>query len=929
MSSGYFRTSSGGSLATLDINSDGLGDLLIGSIDVTTDIGSVIAILGDAGGFDATFDLNVADGSNSVILDGATAGSEFSWDIANIGNVNGGGADDFAIVSRADGTVRVLLDPNSADAGYTVTGIIDVFSTPSSGITITGLPTASEQISVVGLGDVNNDKIGDFAISSADVDGGNGAVYVVYGSATPILTLDVSELDGSNGFTVSGAGALNAAGTAITGSDFNGDLHGDLVFSMPAHDSGGTDAGRVVVLFGNPSTAFPSIVDIDLIASTNPDETLTRFDGVVIDGFAALDMGGTSIAGTGDFNGDGKDDLLIAAPNADPNGSASGTVYLVYGDDSAALDYINLATPLEGPNFVAINGTAAGGMFGRSVANLGDVTGDGTDNIGVLAANGDLFLYDAIGAVTYSFANIFAIMPETLELAGIADINSDAGGGINDIAITATFFGGTVGETVVILGGNANFAALDAADGATDDKADFASITAPVDFVQNSTTIFVTGEKTATTDEDNTGSTTGAAIGVSDTSNPAKAIAPTFANAGSSGALGVFVVDAAGALWSYSISDNAVLQNLDDGDSITDEASLIANNGATQTVTVTINGLDDAPAFTGDTTLNVSEDHWQSFGYAQVADVDEDDTPSISGVTAIGQHGHIVFGQTNGAGDTSYTYFLTDASAQDLNDANILVDNVSVIDSEKNTHTVVVNINGVTDGTSSVDGDADDNTLLTSYGDDVINGAGGADLINGGAGDDQQNGDAGHDTIFDALGNDTANGGDDHDSIQLLSGNNTVAGGNGSDFIQTGFQQDIVDGGSGNDVIAADAGAVFLFGNDRVTGGSGDDLISAGSGIDTFVFRPNEGVDTIAKFSSTLVSFDGTTGYSGSPQASDFELGIDKIELSGFVGVDAGNVMTFISDAAGHGAQFVAEGTTINIYNVLTSGLDSDDFIFV
>ena len=124
MSSGYFRTSSGGSLATLDINSDGLGDLLIGSIDVTTGIGSVIAVLGDAGGFDATFDLNVADGSNSVILDGATAGSEFSWDIANIGNVNGGGADDFAIVSRADGTVRVLLDPNSADAGYTVTKIV-------------------------------------------------------------------------------------------------------------------------------------------------------------------------------------------------------------------------------------------------------------------------------------------------------------------------------------------------------------------------------------------------------------------------------------------------------------------------------------------------------------------------------------------------------------------------------------------------------------------------------------------------------------------------------------------------------------------------------------------------------------------------------------------------------------------------------------
>lgn len=924
MASGFFRTSIGVSVTGFDLDQDGLGDLLIGTIDTVSGDYSVVAILGDAGGYDAVFDVSTADSTNSVIMNGAAPDAKFGWSIANLGNVNGTGGDDLAIVSRDAGTVRVVFDPDPTHAGYTTAGTMDVFAAPTSGMTITGLLAPSEQISVVGLGDVNGDGTGDFAISSAAADGGNGEVYVVYGDTAFGATLDVSALDGTNGFKVSGAAELDAAGTAISGANFNGDNYSDLVFSMPGHDTAGADAGRVVVLFGNSSTAFPAIVDIDLIASTDPDDAIVRYNGVVIDGVATSDLTGFAIAGTGDFNDDGKDDLLIAAPDADPNGFASGTVYVVYGNDSGSLNRIDLSVPST--DFFAIHGTAAQDRLGSDVANLGDVTGDGVDDIGALTANGDLFIYNAAGQIAYTFSNIFAEMPETLELAGISDINSDAGSAINDIAITATFTGGSIGETFVILGGAANFAALDAADGATDGRTDFAAISNPVEFVENNTAIVVTGDKTGTVTEDTTAAVTGD-IGVTDSSSPTTA--PTFANATAKSALGMFVVNGGGDIWSYTISNNAVLQDMDADDSIIDKATFIADNGATHTVTITINGVDDAAQFVGDTGLAISEDLAQGFGSVNITDVDADDVPLLTGVTAAGQHGHIVFGTTAANGDTSYTYFLTDAALQDLDTSETATDSITVVDSDQNSHAITVTINGLTEGTSSIDGDSGDNILMASYGNDVINGFNGADTINGGGGNDQQNGGGGNDTIFDALGNDTVDGGEGHDRVNLLSGNNSVTGGEGSDFIKTGFQQDTIDGGAGDDVIAADAGAVFLFGNDRITGGTGNDLMSGGSGIDTFVFRPNDGVDTIAQFNVSAVTFDSNTGFAGAPRASDFQVGIDKIELSGFANVNASNVMDFINDPGANGARFVAEGTTINFHNVLTSALDSDDFIFV
>ena len=52
----------------------------------------------------------------------------------------------------------------------------------------------------------------------------------------------------------------------------------------------------------------------------------------MLNGVNASDRAGAAVSGLGDVNGDDMDDLLIGAYQADPNGSRSGTSYVVFGD---------------------------------------------------------------------------------------------------------------------------------------------------------------------------------------------------------------------------------------------------------------------------------------------------------------------------------------------------------------------------------------------------------------------------------------------------------------------------------------------------------------------------------------------------------------------------------------------------------------------
>jgi Ca2+-binding RTX toxin-like protein len=123
------------------------------------------------------------------------------------------------------------------------------------------------------------------------------------------------------------------------------------------------------------------------------------------------------------------------------------------------------------------------------------------------------------------------------------------------------------------------------------------------------------------------------------------------------------------------------------------------------------------------------------------------------------------------------------------------------------------------------------------YGDVVINGGTGNDVMWSSAGNDYLFGGAGNDTAGGGWGNDVLDGGDGDDRLSDMAGNNVLLGGSGNDIIISGVGKDLVAGGAGADTIRTDAGSnIIAFnrsdGADALIGSSDSrNVLSFGRGI--------------------------------------------------------------------------------------------------
>ena len=199
-------------------------------------------------------------------------------------------------------------------------------------------------------------------------------------------SLNLSSLDGTNGFRLNGVAADDRSGSAVSSAgDVNGDGLADLLIGATVADPNGSDSGASYVVFGRntaQSGPFPASFDLSSLDGTN---------GFRLDG-AAYDRSGFAVSSAGDVNGDGLADLLIGAVGASPNGNASGASYVVFGRNTAQSGpfpaSLNLSS-LDGTNGFRLAGVAAYDFSGFAVSDAGDVNGDGGADllIGAFAAS--------------------------------------------------------------------------------------------------------------------------------------------------------------------------------------------------------------------------------------------------------------------------------------------------------------------------------------------------------------------------------------------------------------------------------------------------------------------------------------------------------------------------------------------------------------
>lgn len=208
-------------------------------------------------------------------------------------------------------------------------------------------------------------------------------------------------------------------------------------------------------------------------------------------------------------------------------------------------------------------------------------------------------------------------------------------------------------------------------------------------------------------------------------------------------------------------------------------------------------------------------------------------------------------------------------------------------------------------------------------GNDQVTGSDQAEDITGGQGDDTISAAGGNDEIADTLGNNTINGGDGNDTITGGIGELTANGNAGNDILIGGIGNDALSGGAGSDFIQGDPGNSFFYGDDTLIAGQGTDYLEGGEGADTFVFNPGDGNNTIADLRLRNDNPTSTT-----LNGSDFQSGIDTVDLSGFGYTSVDQVFDQMTDVNnGRSALFSDQGTEILFHLVNQNGLDAGDFI--
>ncbi|NKI36598.1 DUF11 domain-containing protein, partial [Wenzhouxiangella sp. XN79A] len=328
--------------------------------------------------FPAEIELSALDGTNGFVLNGEAANDEAGRSVSAGGDINGDGIDDLII--GAEGA-----DQNGSSSGrsYVVFGSDTGFASPvelsgldgSNGFALNGEAQYDlSGVSVSAAGDINGDGIDDLVIGAyrADPNGNySGRSYVVFGSDTGLASpVELSGLDGSNGFVLNGEAQSDYSGFSVsTAGDINGDDTDDLIIgAFGADPNGNSNAGKSYVVFGSGTVTNP----FDL-------STLDAVNGFGLNGETADDFSGSSVSAAGDINGDGIDDLIIGSPGGFFNNEVRKS-YVVFGSDSGLPNPFNLSS-LNGSNGFVVNGETAGDRSGYSVSAAGDINGDGIDDL--------------------------------------------------------------------------------------------------------------------------------------------------------------------------------------------------------------------------------------------------------------------------------------------------------------------------------------------------------------------------------------------------------------------------------------------------------------------------------------------------------------------------------------------------------------------
>ena len=358
-----------------DFDGDGYGDIAIGAREGGS--GGIVYLV--AGPVSGTVDLGTAD--HELLAEHSADRFGRSLTPAD---------------TDGDGYADLLVVATHEDSGGTNAGAAYLFRGPLTSMQAADADAkilaedGSDHMGDVDAADFDGDGADDFLIAAQYNNAGGtkaGAVYIVSGTLTGNLDLSSA----STKFVGEEAG--DEAGSSLRAAgDTDGDGNEDILVGARFNDNGASNAGSTYLLLG------PQTGTVDLSSS---DTILQAKDSSDYVG------GDVSIAGLGDLDGDGYDDIGVGAGSDDDNGTDAGAVYIYFGPLSSGAHSVLIADH-------KILGESTGDGAGRSVEPLGDVDGDSSPDLLIAS------IYEDTGA-----SNAGAVYLVLGPVTGVTDL-SDA-----------------------------------------------------------------------------------------------------------------------------------------------------------------------------------------------------------------------------------------------------------------------------------------------------------------------------------------------------------------------------------------------------------------------------------------------------------------------------------------------------------------------
>jgi hypothetical protein len=296
---------------------------------------------------------------NTTLDDANQASAFFGHSVSSAGDVNG------------DGYSDVIIGAFQYDDGAnTNEGRAFVYHGSATGLSASpnNTPDDADQvnanfgISVASAGDVNGDGYSDVIIGAHNYDDGantdEGKAFVYHGSVTGLSATPNSTPDDADQAFARLGNSVSSAG------DVNGDGYSDVIIGIVEYDDGANaNEGRAFLYNG-------SVAGL----STTPNSTLDAADQ------AGANFG-VSVAGAGDINGDGYNDVIIGARLYDDGANTNEGRAFVYHGSATGLS--------ASPNNTPDDADQVNANFGISVASAGDVNGDGYSDVIIGASEYD------------------------------------------------------------------------------------------------------------------------------------------------------------------------------------------------------------------------------------------------------------------------------------------------------------------------------------------------------------------------------------------------------------------------------------------------------------------------------------------------------------------------------------------------------------